>query len=44
MILWIQPLNIQIMMNKVDGVAAITIDPCADKIYWISKESTYYYL
>ena len=33
--------NQKVLLNNVDGVVAITIDPCADEIYWISKESTY---
>ena len=29
------------VLSNVTGVAAITLDPCADEIYWISKESTF---
>ena len=32
--------NQKVLLNNVDGVVAITIDPCADEIYWISKGST----
>ena len=31
----------KILLNNVKRVAAITIDVCANEIYWISKESTY---
>ena len=33
--------NQKVLLNNVNGVVAITIDPCADEIYWISKGSTY---
>ena len=33
--------NREVLLNNVNGVAAITLDPCVDVIYWISKESTY---
>ena len=31
----------QKVLSNVTGVATITLDPCADEIYWISKESTF---
>ena len=33
--------NREVLLNNVNGVAAIALDPCLDEIYWISKESTY---
>ena len=33
--------NRKALLNNVNRVAAITIDVCADEIYWINKESTY---
>ena len=33
--------NCEVLLRNVTGVAAITLDPCADEIYWISKESTF---
>ena len=33
--------NRKVLLQKASGIAAITIDPCADEIYWISKDSTY---
>ena len=33
--------NRKVLLNNVNRVAAITIDVCADEIYWINKESTY---
>ena len=31
----------EVLLNNVDDVVAIALDPCANEIYWISKESTY---
>ena len=33
--------NRKVLLNNVNGLVAIAIDPCANEIYWISKESTY---
>ena len=33
--------NRKSLLNNVNGLVALAIDPCADEIYWISKESTY---
>ena len=33
--------NRKVLANNLDGIVTITLDPCADEIYWINKESTY---
>ena len=33
--------NREVLLNNVNGVAAMALDPCLDEIYWISKENTY---
>ena len=34
--------NRQKLLGNIDGVQAIALDPCADHIYWISKENNNY--
>ena len=33
--------NREVLLNNVDKVVAIALDPCANEIYWISKGSNY---